>query len=147
MYIRKIEDTMKLLEQTVAAFTETEKLQILWYAFKTGDDELTQKLAQELSEDGCDKECIFQKYFAIADREPSWVEQIELLLVSLEMLRLKEKQALELLTQVVKAYQKENSEKEKEAAVSVEEKAASAEPVEASAEQEVAETIAQKKVL
>ena len=53
-----------------------------------------------------------QKYFAIADREVFWIEQIEMLLVSIEMLRLKQKQALELLSQMVKAYGKEIAEKE-----------------------------------
>ena len=147
MYIGMIEDAVKLLEQTVVTFTETEKQQIAWYAFKTGDDELIQKLVEELSEADCNRESIMQKYFSIADREVSWIEQIEMLLVSIEMLRLKEKQVLELLSQVVKVYQKEIAEKEKEAAVSVEEKAASAEPVDGAAEQEVAETLAQKKVL
>lgn len=112
MYIGKIEDAVKLLEQTVANFTEMERQQIAWYAFKTGDDELTQKLIEELSEDDCNRESIMQKYLAIADREVSWIEQIEMLLVSIEMLRLKEKQALELLSQVVKAYGKEIAEKE-----------------------------------
>ena len=112
MYIGKIEDAVKLLEQTAASFTEMEKQQIVWYAFKTGDDELIQKLVEELSEDDCNKESIMQKYYAIADRELSWIEQIEMLLVSIEMLRLKEKQALELLSQVVKAYGKEIAKKE-----------------------------------
>lgn len=112
MYIGKIEDAVKLLEQTVANFTEMEKQQIAWYAFKTGDDELIQKLVEELSEDDCNRESIMQKYYAIADRELSWIEQIEMLLVSIEMLRLKEKQALELLSLVVKAYGKEIAKKE-----------------------------------
>ena len=112
MYIRKIEDAVELLEHTTANFTEMERQQIAWYAFKTGDDELTQKLVEELSSDNCNRESIMQKYFAIADREVFWIEQIEMLLVSIEMLRLKEKQALELLSQVVKAYGKEIAEKE-----------------------------------
>ena len=112
MYIGKIEDAVKLLEQTAANFTEMERQQIAWYAFKTGDDELTQKLIEELSEDDRNRENIMQKYLAIADREVSWIEQIEMLLVSIEMLRLKEKQALELLSKMVKAYGKEIAEKE-----------------------------------
>lgn len=112
MYIGMIEDAVKLLEQTAATFTEMERQQIAWYAFKTGDDELTRKLVEELLGDGCNRESIMQKYFVIADREVSWIEQIEMLLVSIEMLRLKEKQALELLSQVVKAYEKKIAEKE-----------------------------------
>lgn len=112
MYIGKIEETVKLLEQTAATFTEMERQQIAWYAFKTGDDELIQKLVEELSEADCNRESIIKKYFSIADREESWIEQVEMLLVSIEMLRLKEKQALELLSQVVKAYGKEIEEKE-----------------------------------
>lgn len=112
MYIRKIEDAVELLEHTTANFTEMERQQIAWYAFKTGDDELTQKLVEELSADDCNRESIMQKYFSIADREVTWIEQIEMLLVSIEMLRLKEKEALEYLSQVVKAYGKEIAEKE-----------------------------------
>ena len=112
MYIGKIEEAVKLIEQTAASFTEMERQQIAWYAFKTGDDELIQKLVEELSEADCNREGIVQKYYAIADREVSWIEQIEMLLVSIEMLRLKEKQALEYLSQVVKAYGKEIAEKE-----------------------------------
>ena len=62
MYIGKIEETVKLLEQTAASFTEMERQQIAWYAFKIGDDELTQKLVEELSEDDCNRESIMQKY-------------------------------------------------------------------------------------
>lgn len=129
MYIGKIEEALKLLEQTAAIFTEMEKQQIAWYAFKTGDDELTQKLVEELSEDGCNREGIMQKYYAITDREVSWIEQIEMLLVSIEMLRLKEKQALELLSQVIKTYEREISERAREDAARAHENMESKESV------------------
>ena len=113
-----------------------EKQQIAWYAFKTGDDELTQKLVEELSETDCNRESIMEKYYAIADREVSWIEQIEMLLVSIEMLRLKEKQALELLSQVVKAYEKEISEKVREDAAKAHEDVESKESVEKNTRQQ-----------
>ena len=84
------------------------------YAFKIGDEELIQKLVEELSHEDADRKRIFQKYFAITDEREAWIEQIELLLVTIELLRLKEKQALEVLSQIVKAYEKEISKKEKE---------------------------------
>ena len=136
MYIGKIEEAVKLLEQTVVTFTDAEKQQIAWYAFKTGDDELIQKLVEELSEDDCNRESIMQKYFSIADREVSWIEQIEMLLVSIEMLRLREKQALELLSQVVKAYEKEISEKAREDAAKAHEDVESKESVEENSKQQ-----------
>ena len=129
MYIGKIEEAVKLLEQTVVTFTEAEKQQIAWYAFKTGDDELIQKLVEELSEDDCNRESIMQKYFSIADREVSWIEQIEMLLVSIEMLRLREKQALELLSQVIKTYEREISERAREDAARAHENMESKESV------------------
>ena len=114
MYIGKIEEAVIMMERTTASFTEEEKQQIALYAFKIGDEELIQKLVEELSHEDADRKRIFQKYFAIADEREAWIEQIELLLVSIELLRLKEKQALEVLSQIVKAYEKEISKKEKE---------------------------------
>ena len=114
MYIGKIEEAVIMMERTTASFTEEEKQQITLYAFKIGDEELIQKLVEELSHEDADRKRIFQKYFAITDEREAWIEQIELLLVTIELLRLKEKQALEVLSQIVKAYEKEISKKEKE---------------------------------
>ena len=107
MFIGKIAEAIAFLEESHASFSEEEKLQIALYAFKTGDDELLHKLVEELTVEDADKTSVFQKYFAITDVQEPWIEQMERLLVSIEMLRLKEKQALDLLFQVVKAYEKE----------------------------------------
>lgn len=114
MNIRKIEEAEKLLNQTPVSFTETEKKLVALYAFKTGDDELIQKLVEEISEKGADKADIIQKYYAIVDEQECWIEQIESILVSLELLRLKEKEALNLLSQMVTAYEKEIADKVRE---------------------------------
>lgn len=113
MNISKVEDAVKLIEKSGVAFTEADKQRIAWYAFKTDDDELTQKLVEELAEEDCDREEIFRKYYAIADHEAPWIEQIERLLVSIEMIRIQEKEALKLLTIMVEIYAREQAEKDK----------------------------------
>lgn len=114
MNIGKIEEAVILLKQAPVSFTEVEKKLVALYAFKTCDDELIQKLVEELSEKGADKSDIFQKYYAIADEQDRWIDQVESILVSLELLRLKEKEALDWLFQIVKAYEKEIADKARE---------------------------------
>ena len=113
MNISKVEDAVKLIEKSGVAFAEADKQRIAWYAFKTEDDELTQKLVEELAEEDCGREEIFRKYYAIADHEEPWIEQIERLLVSIEMIRIQEKEALKLLTIMVEIYAREQAEKDK----------------------------------
>ena len=113
MNISKVEDAVKLIEKSGVAFAEADKQMIAWYAFKTEDDELTQKLVEELAEEDCDKEEIFRKYYAIADHEETWIEQIERLLVSIEIIRIQEKEALKMLTIMVEIYAREQAEKDK----------------------------------
>ena len=113
MNISKVEDAVKLIEKSGVAFTEAEKQMIAWYAFKTEDDELTQKLVEELAEGDCDREEIFRKYYAIADHEEPWIEQIERLLVSIEIIRIQEKEALKMFTIMVEIYAREQAEKDK----------------------------------
>lgn len=113
MNISKVEDAVKLIEKSGVAFTEADKQRIAWYAFKTEDDELTQKLVEELAEADCDRGEIFRKYYAIADHEAPWIEQIERLLVSIEIIRIQEKEALKLLTIMIENYAREQAEKDK----------------------------------
>ena len=113
MNMKMVEDALKWMEQLKAVLTAEEKNKIAWYAFKTEDAELTQKLVEELAEEGSERERVFEKFFAVADREESWIEQMEMLLISMEMLRLQEKQALELLMEILQVYGKEIAEKEK----------------------------------
>ena len=113
MNMKMVEDALKWMEQSNTVLTAEEKQKVAWYAFKTEDTDLTQKLVEELAEEGSEKERIFEKFFAVADREDVWIEQIEMLLVSIEIMRIKEKGALELLMKILEAYGKEITEKEK----------------------------------
>lgn len=113
MNMKMVEDALKWMEQSKAVWTTEEEQKIAWYAFKTEDAELTQKLVEELAEEGSERERVFEKFFSIADREDAWIEQIEMLFISVEILRLKEKQALDLLMEILQAYSKEITEKEK----------------------------------
>ena len=114
MYINSIGEAVALMNQMTVHLTENEKKLVALYAFKTGDDELIHKLVEELSEKGADKSDIFQKYYAIADEQDRWIEQIESILVSLELLRMKEKEAMDWLSQIVRAYEKEIADKTRE---------------------------------
>ena len=104
MNIVKIGETMELLEKGHFVISEEERQLIAWYACKTEDRELTEKLAEELSLKDCDKEAVKRKYLSILDREEPLVEQIERLLVSVECIRLKEKETLEQLEQILSLY-------------------------------------------
>ena len=113
MNMKMVEDALKWMEESKAVLTAEDKNKIAWYAFKTEDAELTQKLVEELAEGGSEKERIFEKFFAVADREEAWIEQIEMLLISIEILRIKEKGALDLIMKILEVYGKEITEKEK----------------------------------
>ena len=113
MDMKMVEDALNCMEKAKILFSAEEIQKVAWYAFKTEDMELTQKLVEELAEDGCEKEQIFAKFFAVADREEGWIEQIEMLLISIEILRIKEKGALDLIMKILAAYGKEIDEKEK----------------------------------
>ena len=65
MNMKMVEDALKWMEESKAVLTAEEKQKVAWYAFKTEDAELTQKLGEELVEEGCERERVFEKYFAI----------------------------------------------------------------------------------
>lgn len=81
------------------------------FAFKTSDQELTNKLIQELAEarDGDETKQVMQKYTAVYDL---WVNQIENLLVSIEIYRVEQERAISRLSQILGAYGIEVSEEE-----------------------------------
>ena len=113
MNMKMVEDALNCMEKAKGSFSAEEMQKVAWFAFKTDDTELTEKLVEELAEEGYQKEQIFEKFFAVADREEAWIEQIEMLLISIEILRIKEKGALDLIMKILEAYGNEIIEKEK----------------------------------
>jgi len=104
MDITKIEETVKMIDNVSFSFPEKIRQLIAWYAYKTEDLELVENLMEELVDNPSEQEGILQKYFAVVDREAPWIEQIEFLLVSIEMIRLKKKEALKMVTEVLGDY-------------------------------------------
>lgn len=118
MDIVKVAEAVVFLEQKKYGLPEADRQLIVWYACKTDDKELVEGLAKELSESGCNKELVVQKYLSIMDREDPVIEDIEKLLVSVEMIRLKEEAVLDQLALLLEvngySVKKQKEEPEKE---------------------------------
>ncbi len=81
-----------------------DKEYILQFALRTGDRELTGKLASELAVPGADKEAVRQRFGVMAGFMPGWISGIEELLAALEMYRAQEGKALGILAEINSAY-------------------------------------------
>lgn len=93
-----------ILAERVTGLTEEETLFVGRFGYKTGDKELTDKLLQELGEEGHDFKAVCQRYSLLADFKPNWVEQAENLLIALEMYRIEEAKAINRLSDILGAY-------------------------------------------
>lgn len=93
---------VKRLEQNHVVLSETETEFVLWFAFSTGDRELTGKLVDELSEPDADKDAICQKFETLTGVSPDWIKMMEHLLVILEMYRIQEEKAMKRLADFLK---------------------------------------------
>ena len=65
--------------------------------------ELTEKLIDELAADGADRDDICRKYQTLVGFVPDWIQRIENLLISLEMYRVQEEQAVKTLSELLSA--------------------------------------------
>lgn len=99
-----VADTADLINEKQAALSETDKEFVVQFAFSTGDKELTNKLIDELIEDGADKGAVLQKYSTMTGFQPDWIRRIENLLVALEMYRIQEEKAIQTLSELLTAY-------------------------------------------
>jgi hypothetical protein len=101
-----ISETVEELCKTEHSFSDKEKEFVVWYAFRSDDKSQTIRLIGELSE--CEDELASQKvmkqYAGMIDVKPSWVNQIENLLISIEMYRIEEEKAINCLAEVLAAY-------------------------------------------
>lgn len=99
-----VAETAELIHSKQAVLSETDKEFVMQFAFSTGDKELTNKLIDELIEDGADKWAVLQKYSVLMDVQPDWIRRIENLLVALEMYRVQEEKAIQTLSEILTAY-------------------------------------------
>lgn len=114
MSLLMISEIMDEKQELLGTLADYEKEFVVQFAFKTSDQELTGKLIQELAEarDGDETKQIMQKYTAVYDQKPLWVNQIENLLVSIEIYRVEQERAITRLSQILGAYGIDVSEEE-----------------------------------
>ena len=99
-----VAETAELISAQQVTLSETDKEFVVQFAFSTGDMELTNKLIDELMEDGVDKGAVLQKYSTMTGFQPDWIRRIENLLVALEMYRIQEEKAIQTLSELLTAY-------------------------------------------
>jgi len=104
MSLVAVAETADLINSKQVVLSETDKEFVMQFAFSTGDKELTNKLIDELVEDGADKWAVLQKYSALMEFQPDWIRKIENLLVALEMYRVQEEKAIQTLSEILTAY-------------------------------------------
>ncbi|MCI8484515.1 MAG: hypothetical protein HFH41_09265 [Lachnospiraceae bacterium] len=103
MGLEAITETVELFRERNISMTERDREFTVQFAFRTNDRELTEKLVDELAADGADREDICRKYQTLADFQPNWIQKIENLLISLEMYRVQEAQAVKTLSKLLSA--------------------------------------------
>ena len=103
MGLKAVTETAELFRQKNISMTERDKEFVVQFAFRTNDKELTDKLIDELTDEGADRDAVCRKYQALTGFVPDWIQRIENLLVSLEMYRVQEEQAVKTLSELLSA--------------------------------------------
>ena len=103
MGLAAVTETAELFRQKNISMTERDKEFVVQFAFRTNDRELTNKLIDELADAGADRDAVCRKYQALTGFAPDWIQRIENLLVSLEMYRVQEEQAVKTLSELLSA--------------------------------------------
>lgn len=98
-----VSETAELLRQKNISLTERDTEFVVQFAFRTNDRELTNKLIDELAADGADRDAVCRKFQTLTGFVPDWIQRIENLLVSLEMYRVQEEQAVKTLSELLSA--------------------------------------------
>ena len=94
MSLAIITDAMKIIESKGAVLCLKDKEFVFQFAFQTEDEELTNKLIEELAGKDADARAVKARYQQVKDKKPVWVENMENLLVALEMYRIEEEKAI-----------------------------------------------------
>ena len=103
MGLAAVTETAELFRQKNVSMTERDKEFVVQFAFRTNDRELTNKLIDELADAGADRDAVCRKYQALTGFTPDWIQRIENLLISLEMYRVQEVQAVKTLSELLSA--------------------------------------------
>lgn len=98
-----VKETAELFRRKNISMTERDTEFVVQFAFRTNDRELTEKLIDELAADGADRDDICRKYQTLVGFVPDWIQRIENLLISLEMYRVQEEQAVKTLSELLSA--------------------------------------------
>ena len=98
-----VSETVQMFRQKNIVLTERDKEFVVQFAFRTNDRELTDKLIDELAGAGADRDAVCRKYQTLTGFVPDWIQRIENLLVSLEMYRVQEEQAVKTLSELLSA--------------------------------------------
>ena len=98
-----VSETVQMFRQKNIVLTERDKEFVVQFAFRTNDRELTDKLIDELAGAGADRDAVCRKYQTLTGFVPDWIKRIENLLVSLEMYRVQEEQAVKALSELLSA--------------------------------------------
>lgn len=81
-----------------------DKEYILQFALRTGDRELTDKLASELAAPDAGRGAVRKRFDVMAGFMPGWISDIEGLLAALEIYRVQEGKAINNLMEIYSAY-------------------------------------------
>lgn len=84
--------------------TEEQQQFVLLFWIKTRDQELTEKLMEELAGKDRNSDAVMQKYSVMIGEKPAWTARIEELLASIEFYRIQEAAALRRLSELLAAY-------------------------------------------
>ncbi|TGY90946.1 hypothetical protein E5329_23565 [Petralouisia muris] len=103
MGLKAVTETAELFRQKNISMTERDKEFVVQFALRTNDKELTNKLIDELSDAGADRDAVCRKYQTLTGFVPDWIQRIENLLISLEMYRVQEEQAVKTLSELLSA--------------------------------------------
>ncbi len=103
MGLSAVAETAELFRRKSLFLTERDRDFCTQFAFRTGDMELTDKLVDELTDAGADRDMICLKYQTLAGFQPEWIRRIENLLISLETYRVQEEQAIKTLSKLLSA--------------------------------------------
>lgn len=103
MGLKAVTETAEMFRKKNLSMTERDKEFVVQFAFRTNDKELTDKLIDELTDEGADRDAVCRKYQALTGFMPDWIQRIENLLVSLEMYRVQEEQAVKTLSELLSA--------------------------------------------
>ena len=81
-----------------------DKEYVISFALRTGDKELTDKLASELAVPDADREAVCQRFGVMAGHMPGWISDIEGLLAAIGIYGAQEGNALKALEGFLSAY-------------------------------------------